>query len=260
MSWAVIGSGDFNGDGRADVLWRNSSSGQVYIHFMNGPTILPESRFAPTVSDLNWRIVALGDFDGDAITDLYWRNVATGLTYIWLMNGAEPPKVMQAVYLEPNQAWQVAGAGDFNHDGFSDVLWRNSTSGQNYVHLMSGTSILASSGPLMTVADTQWKVAAVDDFNGDGRADIYWRNSATGECYLWLMSGLSISSLQPVHTAALSWEIALSGDFNGDGRADIFWRNRVTGQNWLHLMDGASILPGSGEVLAVPDTNWRITP
>jgi len=257
QAWVVVGSGDFNGDRRSDVLWRNSNSGHVYVQFMNGSTILPESRFAPIVDDLNWRIVGLADFDGDFITDLYWRNVVTGLTYVWLMNGAEP-KAMQPVHMEPDQSWKVASTGDFNGDGFSDVLWRNSTSGQNYVHLMSGASILASSGPLPTVVEAEWKVAAVDDFNGDGRADIYWRNSATGECYLWLMSGLSVTTIQRVHSAALSWQIAMSGDFNGDGRADIFWRNGDTGENYLHLMNGASILPGSGTVFTVSDTNWKI--
>lgn len=257
QAWVVVGSGDFNGDRRSDVLWRSSNSGHVYVQFMNGPTILPESRFAPIVDDLNWRIVGLADFDGDAITDLYWRNVATGLTYVWLMNGAEP-KAMQPAHMEPDQAWKVVGTGDFNGDGFSDVLWRHSTSGQNYVHMMSGAAILPSSGPLPTVVEAEWKVAAVDDFNGDGRADLYWRNSATGECYLWLMNSLTVNTAQPIHSAALSWQIAMSGDFNGDGRADIFWRNSATGENHMHLMNGASILAASGAVFAVSDTAWKI--
>jgi peptidyl-Asp metalloendopeptidase len=257
QTWVVVGSGDFNGDRRSDVLWRSSNTGHVYVQFMNGPTILPESRFAPIVDDLNWRIVGLADFDGDAITDIYWRNIATGLTYVWAMNGAEP-KSMQPAHLEPDQSWKVAGTGDFNGDGFADVLWRHSTSGQNYVHMMSGAAILPSSGSLPTVVEAEWKVAAVDDFNGDGRADIYWRNSATGECYLWLMSSLSVTTVQRVHSASLSWEISASGDFNGDGRADIFWRNRATGENYMHLMSGTSILPGSGVVLTVADTNWKI--
>jgi len=256
IAWAVIGSGDFNADGRADVLWRNWNSGENYIHFMNGPTILPESRFAPTVGDLNWKIVGLADFDGDAITDLYWRNTSTGLTYIWLMNGAEP-KAMQPAHHEPDQGWKVVGTGDFNGDGKADVLWRHSITGQNYIHMMSGASILPASGGLPTVTEPEWKVAAVGDFNADGRADIYWRNSATGECYLWSMNGTSLTSMQRVHSAALSWNIATSGDFNGDGRADIFWRNNVTGENYLHLMDGGSILAGS-EVFAVSDLDWKI--
>lgn len=257
LSWTVVGSGDFNGDRRSDVVWRNTNSGHVYVQFMNGPTILPESRFAPIVDDLNWRIVGLADFDGDSLSDLYWRNVVTGLTYVWLMKGAEPT-TMQPVHMEPDQGWKVVGTGDFNGDGRSDVLWRHSATGTNYVHLMSGTSILPSSGPLPTVREAEWVVAAVDDFDGDGRADIYWRNSATGECYLWLMSSLSVTRMQRVHSATLTWEIARSGDFNGDGRADILWRNRSTGENYMHLMNGTAILPGSGVVMAVPDTSWQV--
>lgn len=257
IAWAVVGSGDFNADGRADVLWRNWNSGEIYIHFMNGPTILPASRFAPTVGDLNWKIVGLGDFDGDAITDLYWRNVSTGLTYVWLMDGADP-KAMLPAHHEPDQEWKVAGTGDFNGDGKADVLWRHSGTGQNYIHMMAGASILSSSGSLPTVTEPEWKVVALGDFNADGRADIYWRNSATGECYLWLIDGVSLTSMQRVHAAALSWHIATSGDFNGDGRTDIFWRNSVTGENYLHLMDGGTILAGSGEVFSVPDLDWKI--
>jgi hypothetical protein len=37
--WSIVGSGDFNGDGMSDVLWRDTN-GNVSVWEMNGTTIL----------------------------------------------------------------------------------------------------------------------------------------------------------------------------------------------------------------------------
>src|SRR5262249_50793623 len=38
--------------------------------------------------------------------------------------------------------WFVAGTGDFNGDGFGDVLWYNSMTGQVVIWLLNGTSVI----------------------------------------------------------------------------------------------------------------------
>ena len=37
-SWVIKDGGDFNGDGKADILFRNITTGGVYIYLMNGAT------------------------------------------------------------------------------------------------------------------------------------------------------------------------------------------------------------------------------
>ena len=80
------------------------------------------------------------------------------------------------------------------------------------------------------------------DRDGDGRADILWRNMATGQNWMYMMDGATIMSSVVINTLqARIGEVAGNGDYDGDGRADILWRNSATGQNWMYLMDGAAI-------------------
>jgi hypothetical protein len=258
-AWTVVGSGDFNGDARADVLWRNTATGAVYVQHQDAGATLATSGFAPTVADANWQIVAIADFDGDGKSDLYWRNSVTGRNDLWLMNGAAP-SIASTVYVEPNASWKIKGAGDFNGDGRADVFWRNETTGRNYLQFMDGLSILAGSDFTVDVADQAWQVAAIRDFDNDGRADLYWRNNATGRNDMWLMNGTAIKSFATVYNEPnQAWQIVNSGDYNADGFPDLLWRNASTGDNYLMLMQGAAVLPGSAMLPRVADVNWRVT-
>ncbi|PYU53871.1 MAG: hypothetical protein DMG56_28315, partial [Acidobacteria bacterium] len=107
---------------------------------------------------------------------------------------------------------------DFSGDAHSDILWRNTSTGENYVFFMNGTTVVAE-GFVRQVADPSWKIAGVGDFDGDGKADILWRNSATGEDYIYLMNGTAVAGEGFLPTVAdQSWQVAGVGDFDGDGK------------------------------------------
>ncbi|HZH44641.1 MAG TPA: FG-GAP-like repeat-containing protein [Lysobacter sp.] len=260
VRWNAAGLGDFNGDGKADVLWRHATSGELLIHHMDGTRVLASSGASLTVADPDWRIVALGDFDGDGVTDLYWRHQVSGVNDIWLM-GSLLPRQVRSVHREPDLNWKVVATGDFNGDGKNDVFWRHSLTGRNVVHLMDGFTVRTGSAFVDTVADTRWRIHAAQDFDGDGRADVYWRHEDSGEVYLWRMNGAAVAAVAFVHKEPdLAWQVASAGDYNGDGYADILWRNTATGQNVIHLMRGSTIISGSAQITHVPDTAWRVVP
>ncbi|MCX5825489.1 MAG: FG-GAP repeat protein, partial [Deltaproteobacteria bacterium] len=55
-AWKIIATGDFNGDGKVDILWRNDQSGQVYMMLMDGFTII-EGRSIYSEFNTDWKII-----------------------------------------------------------------------------------------------------------------------------------------------------------------------------------------------------------
>src|SRR5437868_6581253 len=90
---------------------------------------------------------------------------------------------------------------DFSGSGKSDILWRNSSTGQNVLWLMNGATV-ASAPALPTVANLNWIIAGAGDFNGDGKADILWHNQSTGQSQIWFMNGGTLSSAADTYTGS----------------------------------------------------------
>jgi len=55
-NWQIYGISDFDGDGKADLLWRNDSTTSVVVWTMNGATKVGAA-FVSTNVDPNWKIV-----------------------------------------------------------------------------------------------------------------------------------------------------------------------------------------------------------
>jgi len=247
--------GDFTGDGRPDLLWRNTATGQNVIWNMSGATFRSQATL-PTVADTNWDIAATADLNGDGQCDIVWRDATTGLNVVWYMRGttfasqAELPPVR-----DPN--WQIVAAADFNRDGWPDLVWRNRTTGQNQLWYMRGTTVIAQV-PLAMVPGPDWRIVAAADFNGDDQPDLVWRNVTTGQNVVWYLNGATVLSQAALPTVAdAAWQPAMAGDFNGDGRPDLVWRNAATGQNVVWYLEGV-VLVGQDPLPTVADANWGI--
>jgi len=174
-----------------------------------------------------------------------------------------PPITSVAITPVADPAWIVAGIGDFDGDGHSDILWRNTLTGENSIWLMNGSSV-SSSSFIQSVPDRNWAVVKIGDFDGDGKADIVWRNPRSGQNCIWLMNGVTIASSAFLPTLAdPNWTIAGVGGFNGTlnattGRVktDILWRNPYTGQNAIWFMDGTTLSSSAFMTSASPA--WTI--
>jgi hypothetical protein len=181
------------------------------------------------------------DFNGDGKSDIVFEK-GDGTRWLANMDGVTVQSAMALPGAAPG--WVLAGMGDFDGNGTTDLLWRNSADPTQYwIYLMNGPTIIGG-GPVTVAAGYQ--PTHIADFDGDLKADILWENR-TGERWFSFMDGATVASFAAVPDAAEGWEIAGVGDFNGDHRADLLWVNTATPtEYWIYLMDGAAVIGNGG--------------
>ncbi|WP_327355057.1 FG-GAP-like repeat-containing protein [Streptomyces sp. NBC_01304] len=135
--------GDLNGDGRADLVARQSSTGDMYFYASTSDGKLASRvKFAA-----NWktygRITGVGDITGDGKADLLGHDKNGGLwRYDGLGNGTFAPR--KQVFADWGRSYNaVVGIGDLSGDGKNDIVVRD-TAGNLYRNNGDGRGGFAS--------------------------------------------------------------------------------------------------------------------
>ncbi len=244
---ATTNTHDFNGDGKSDIVWRDTS-GNAAVWLMNGAQVMQSGGVgaAPTV----WTIVGQRDFNGDGKYDWLWRDTS-GNVAMWFLNGVQVTG--SAGFANVPGVWSIAGTADFNGDGKGDILWQNTTTGDVAIWLMNGAHVTQAAG-VGNAPPAVWKIVGTGDFNGDGKADILWQDTS-GNVAIWFMNGAQLKGSAGVGNAA-GWSVVGTGDFDGNGKSDILWRNGSSGNVAVWLMNGAQVTQAAGVGFAPP--SWSI--
>jgi len=253
--WAIEDVGDFDGNAVTDLVWRNTA-GSTVIWLMQADGAILSQAFIG--GDPTWRVEASGDYNGDTRDDVVWRDSASGFNVMWLMDGTTATEEQM---IGGNLAWRLASTSadyDSNADGMTDLIW-TSAAGASVLHRMNGTSVLSAA---VLSSNAHATLAGTGDFNGDGRHDLLWRNSSSGNSSSGIAPGMVIGWLMDDGTIIstvlvggdLSWAVNNTADVNGDGKTDIIWRD-ASGGTVAWLMNSFNVLE---HVVLGGDATWTL--
>jgi hypothetical protein len=211
-----VAVGDFNRDGKLDMVVADGSGGILYVLLGNGdgtfqpPTPLSSGGFP-------WAVV-VGDFNGDGKLDIAAANLNNpGSVGILLGNGDGTFQAVKTFAAGINPA--SIAVGDFNGDGKLDVVISNlyNSSQTLSVLLGNGDGTLGAATTYALPNGVAYSVTAAD-FNGDGKLDLADANS---DVLLGNGNGTFGTAVNYGSGSGSGQKSVVAADFNHDGKLDI---------------------------------------
>jgi hypothetical protein len=244
--------GDFDNNGRNDLLYQNLSTGAVAIWTTNSAGVAAAIA-APGSLPAGYKIDGTGNFNSTPGDDILLRN-GSGQVAVWVTSGTAV--VDFKVLGSTSAAYLNAGNGDFTGDGQSDLLFRHAGTGE-IASWQVVNNALAAPAKVLGSAPNVYQIVAVADFTGDHQADILFRNLGTGEIAEWQVANNQLLSAQVVGSTASVYHVVGTGDFDGNGANDILFRHD-NGQLVMWLLNSAGQLLSAPQAVATVSNIYHV--
>lgn len=186
-----------------------------------------------------WRVLGMARLQNRR-DQIIWHNATTGDFSIYDGQFLAPIPSLANTGIAPLRR---VGAADLDRDGNDEFVMQRT----DYPWVVVG-GILAGRFTLIgtIAAPSGATLAAVRDFDGNGAADLLWRDATGAKLDLWKTGGnplLSppIGSVRVASGLASDAAVASTGDYNGDGHVDVLWRYADGRLAISYLRDGVPI-------------------
>jgi hypothetical protein len=211
-----VGYADVNGDGQADLLWRDAVSGKNELWLMNGTT---HSAVALPDQPARFIVKALRDFSGDGLADAFFHDASSGASELWTLGAAGRSSVL-AVDPAPMGS-SLAAVADVDGDGTPDLVWRDAMTGVLEGWLMSGAVPVATFS--LPNAPAGGLAEGSGDLDGDGDDDLVWRvlQGKSRTLNVWFMDGMNAPAVGIAGRIKKKTLVRGVVDVTSDGRAEI---------------------------------------
>jgi len=219
---AITGIGDFTRDGRPDLFVRDASSKSGFVVPSTGTGTYGKP-FGPIT-----RVRSVGSIAGaaqvvsDQTPDLVVRKGTQLLTFP--NSGRVETGKPIAIGADLSNANLVLNAGDWDRDGFGDIITRAKVSGALYLRRGDGSGRFASGTKIATGFKKVGLLAAVGDMTGDGYPDLMGQ-PAGGAIRIYPGNGMSgLKASYVAHAAIAAGRQVPVGRWDGDGAPDSLFR------------------------------------
>ena len=238
ISIPVVAVGDFNGDGKLDLVVStqcqsnsNCSNGGVNVLLGNGNGTLSPAQSYPS-GGLYAYSVAVTDFNGDGKPDLAVVNecatsgCGNGGVGVLLNNGDGTFQVPSTL-VTGGQSSFAGIVGDFNGDGKADIAVTNEcdtngncNSSSVSVFLGNGDGTFSASVNTQTATNSS-RFLEAGDLNGDGKLDLVTASSMNGTLQFLFGNGDGTFQVSTQPPSSGNTNVVAVADVNADGKLDI---------------------------------------